>query len=121
MSMTDNRFGHWRSWSLAAVVVAGCLFMMDAGCKVGPNFTPPTAPTAQRWAEAPTTQVSTESGVQAQWWKSFNDPELDRLVETAYGQNLTLQVAGLRVLEARALRGIEVGRFFPQMQQVNAS
>src|SRR5205814_9066462 len=99
----------------------GCPFRTGGRCKVGPSFTPPPAPGTQRWAEAPTTQVSTESGVQAQWWKSFNDPVLDKLVETAYGQNLTLQVAGLRVLEARAVRGIEVGQFFPQMQQVNGS
>jgi NodT family efflux transporter outer membrane factor (OMF) lipoprotein len=88
---------------------------------VGPDFHRPTAPVAKQWAEAPTTQVSTTQPAPAEWWKGFNDPVLDKLVTTAYGQNLSLQVAGLRVLESRALRGIEVGRFFPQVQQLNAS
>jgi NodT family efflux transporter outer membrane factor (OMF) lipoprotein len=117
MSMIVHGNGLFGRRSFALV----CCVCMFAGCKVGPNYTPPPAPTAPRWADAPTTQVSTDSTVQAQWWKSFNDPVLDRLVEMAYGQNLPLQIAGLRVLEARAIRGIEVGRFFPQMQSLNAS
>ena len=36
-------------------------------------------------------------------------------------QNLSLRAAGLRVIEARAARGITVGRFFPQTQQVVGS
>ena len=95
--------------------------LLMPGCKVGPNYTRPPVPTTQKYAEAPTTQVSTGTEQKAQWWKSFNDPVLDKLVDIAYGQNLTLQVAGLRVLEARAQRGIEVGRFFPQVQSVDAS
>jgi NodT family efflux transporter outer membrane factor (OMF) lipoprotein len=94
--------------------------LLIPGCKVGPNYSRPPVPTTQHYAEAPTTQISTASEEKAQWWKSFNDPVLDKLVDIAYGQNLTLQVAGLRVLEARAIRGIEVGRFFPQMQALNA-
>jgi len=101
-------------------VVAGCLLVI-AGCKVGPDFKRPPAPTTQSYHEAPTTQISTDSNQKAEWWKSFNDPVLDHLVDLAYGQNLTLQVAGLRVLEARAVRGIAVGEFFPQMQAIDAS
>ena len=111
-----------RSEPIAArrLLLAGCL-LLATGCMIGPNYTRPTTPIARQLVEAPTTQVSTESSVQAQWWKTFNDPVLDKLVERAYGQNLTLQVAGLRVLEARAQRGIAVGQFFPQVQQVNGS
>ena len=96
-----------------------CVVM--TGCMVGPNFKRPPVQTGQQYKGPATTQVSTDSTVQADWWKSFNDPALDKLVETAYSQNLTLQVAGLRVLEARARRGIDVGNFFPQLQQVNGS
>ena len=100
--------------------------MLACGCKVGPNFKTPDAPLAEHWNPPPTTQATTQistdsAATQQQWWKSFNDPVLDKLVETAYGQNLTLQIAGLRVLEARAIRGIAVGEFFPQVQNVNAA
>jgi outer membrane protein TolC len=53
------------------------------GCMVGPNFKKPDAPIAQHWIEAPTTQISTDTSVQANWWKAFNDPVLDKLVEMA--------------------------------------
>jgi NodT family efflux transporter outer membrane factor (OMF) lipoprotein len=46
----------------------------------------------------------------------FNDPTLDSLVQLAYHQNLPLQIAGLRILEARALLGIAVGNRYPQLQ-----
>jgi NodT family efflux transporter outer membrane factor (OMF) lipoprotein len=55
-----------------------------------------------------------------EWWKVFNDPVLDSLVEMAYAQNLTLRAAGVRVLEARESRAIAIGSFFPQLQQAQA-
>jgi NodT family efflux transporter outer membrane factor (OMF) lipoprotein len=56
-----------------------------------------------------------------EWWLVFRDPTLNRLVEMAYAQNLTLMAAGARVIEARALLGEAIGEFYPQMQQVNGS
>lgn len=54
----------------------------------------------------------------SQWWKVFYDPVLDRLVQTAYEQNLSLQIAGLRVLAARAQLGIAAGNLYPQNQEM---
>jgi NodT family efflux transporter outer membrane factor (OMF) lipoprotein len=48
----------------------------------------------------------------------FNDPVLDELIQTAYEQNLSLQIAGLRVLQARAQLGIVTGDVYPQLQQM---
>jgi NodT family efflux transporter outer membrane factor (OMF) lipoprotein len=53
----------------------------------------------------------------SQWWTGFNDPILNQLVESAYQQNLPLQIAGLRILEARAELGIAIGFQYPQQQQ----
>jgi len=55
------------------------------------------------------------------WWTVFNDPVLSDLIQLAYQQNLTLQTAGVRVLEARARLGIAIGEFYPQKQLVGAS
>jgi NodT family efflux transporter outer membrane factor (OMF) lipoprotein len=52
------------------------------------------------------------------WWHAFNDPALDRIIEQAYTRNLSLKIAGLRVLEARAQLGISVGMLFPQDQRL---
>ena len=48
-------------------------------------------------------------------------PTLDRLVEIAYAENLTLMAAGARVIEARATLGEAVGDFYPQTQQLNGT
>lgn len=53
---------------------------------------------------------------QPQWWRVFNDPILNQLVETAWQQNNSLEIAGLRVLESRAQLGIALGRKYPQSQ-----
>ena len=54
-------------------------------------------------------------------WRTFNDPVLDLLVEEAYAQNLPLQIAGIRVLEAQARRGVAIGSLFPQLQEGSGS
>ena len=50
------------------------------------------------------------------WWRTFHDPVLNRLVETAYARNLSLQIAGVRILEARAALNATIGNLFPQQQ-----
>jgi NodT family efflux transporter outer membrane factor (OMF) lipoprotein len=53
------------------------------------------------------------------WWRVFDDPVLDNLVEKAYQQNLSLQIAGIRIYEARAQLGIAVGNLYPQQQSAS--
>ena len=55
------------------------------------------------------------------WWKSFHDPTLNQLIHIAYDQNLTPLSAGTRVLQARAVLGIAIGSFYPQVQQGTGS
>jgi NodT family efflux transporter outer membrane factor (OMF) lipoprotein len=94
------------------------LFIL-AGCKtVGPDFEKPEAPVADNWLEAQDERVDTSSATYQDWWEVFNDPALSSLIDTAYQQNLSLQVAGLRVMEARAQLGIATGLKYPQSQSV---
>lgn len=44
--------------------------------------------------------------VDAAWWRTFKDPELDSLISRAVESNLVLRVAEARVREARAHRGV---------------
>jgi NodT family efflux transporter outer membrane factor (OMF) lipoprotein len=90
-------------------------------CAVGPNFISPAAPITDKFLGA--NDRSLKSGRQdyRDWWKVFRDPTLDRLVQTAYDQNLTLLSAGTRVLQARAALGIAIGSFYPQVQQGTGS
>jgi NodT family efflux transporter outer membrane factor (OMF) lipoprotein len=92
-----------------------------AGCTVGPDFQRPKASVSAGWQETTDPRVSTGSATYRGWWKAFNDPALDRLVERAYRENLTLRQAGVRVLQARAQLGVTVGEIFPQTQQAIGS
>lgn len=88
------------------------------GFKVGPNYARPAAPVADSWIEAESQQVRFDRPRDVYWWTVLNDPNLNALIEAAYEQNLTLRTAGMRVLEARALRAIAQGQMFPQLQQM---
>jgi NodT family efflux transporter outer membrane factor (OMF) lipoprotein len=91
------------------------------GFKVGPNYHKPPAPLAPDWIDASDKRLKRGPANLSQWWKVFNDPVLDRLICTAYQQNLTLREAGFRVLQARAQLGIAVGTIFPQTQSMTGS
>ena len=92
-----------------------------AGCMIGPNYQRPKVSVSPSWGETGDQRVSTESTTYRDWWRAFNDPILDRLVARAYRDSLTLQQAGVRVLQARAQLGIAVGEVFPQTQQAIGS
>jgi NodT family efflux transporter outer membrane factor (OMF) lipoprotein len=86
------------------------------GCAVGPKFVRPAAPLEAAWHAPDTAQVLTPALADTAWWRTFNDPTLDSLVAIAYRQNLPLQVAGVRIYEARARLGIATGQKYPQVQ-----
>ena len=87
-----------------------------AGCAVGPDYHPPKTQAPANWSEA---QLggATNSAVQiVEWWKTFNDPELNSLVERAVAANYDLRIAEGRLHEARALRS---GAFFDLGPTIN--
>jgi NodT family efflux transporter outer membrane factor (OMF) lipoprotein len=95
------------------------VLLLATGCaQVGPNFVKPEAKVMPDWLEADSyKQVSTKPDDYRNWWRSFNDPVLDTLIQNAYQENLPLRIAGVRVLEARAQVGVAVGQLYPQSQQ----
>lgn len=95
--------------------------LLISGCMVGPSFSKPVTPTPEAWLENAEESVSTESSDQREWWKTFGDPALERLIEKAYADNQALEIAGLRVYEARAQLGFAVGTLYPQAFSVRAS
>jgi NodT family efflux transporter outer membrane factor (OMF) lipoprotein len=85
-----------------------------AGCMVGPNFTAPTTDVAGHYQNAANLQTGPVDD--AIWWQNFRDPTLNNLIQTGYENNLSLQVAGARVLQARAQLAAAVGELYPQQQ-----
>jgi len=97
------------------------IIFLHCGCAVGPDFTRPPVNVSQTWLDASDERVKTEAAEYRNWWQSFNDPVLNGLIDRAYRENLSLRIAGVRVLEARAQLGIAVGGFYPQTQQAFGS
>ncbi len=105
----------WLGWGCAALAPLAL-----AGCMVGPDYVPPAAPVAANWLQSRDPAVRMDRQDEKNWWSVYHDPVLDRLVQTAYDQNLSLMSAGTRVLAARAQLGIAAGEFYPQTQQLGA-
>jgi len=97
------------------------LFLSLGGCSaLGPNFEPPENQLPGQWDQAVSGNFKEQGQEQnIQWWKQFNDQVLDRLIQLAYEQNLSLRTAGLRILEARARLGLVEGSLYPQVQEMN--
>lgn len=118
----------WLCCLLTFANLPGCCYVPGGRCtdwwrnglKVGPNYCRPAAPVADHWIDYANPRVKSEEDNLSQWWTVFNDSTLNTLIETAYSQNLTLRVAGARILEARAQLGIAVGNLFPQSQSAFA-
>ena len=93
-------------------LVAVCLLTSGCGGLRAPvanpevEFAPePAAPAAMETLATPT----------ADWWTSFRDPALDRVVERALAGNLTLREAAARLAQAAADAGIARSTLYPQV------
>jgi NodT family efflux transporter outer membrane factor (OMF) lipoprotein len=75
-----------------------------SGCALGPDFTTPDAELNDEWMAAEEPVFTGEPADPREWWKVFNDPVLDDLVDRLLSENLTLQQAALRMYQARARR-----------------
>jgi multidrug efflux system outer membrane protein len=105
----------------SSVIVLAVLLI--AGCHVGPNYKRPAldVPGGYRQTLAPAVTVdvastSSNSSIADQKWPSvFDDPTLQRLIETALANNLDLRIAAKRVLEAQAQVGIARSQQLPSV------
>ncbi|HFD81590.1 MAG TPA: efflux transporter outer membrane subunit [Gammaproteobacteria bacterium] len=98
------------------------LALLGSACTtVGPDFETPEAPLPKQWKKGGAEAARAPAPATERWWTLFRDPVLDRLVAIARDQNLDLQIAGLRVLEARAQLGIVTGSLYPQLQTVSGN
>ena len=105
------------STNLRYVAIPGLLLSLTACTTLGPDFETPVADVEEQWLEKDNQTLQTDEEVNSEWWKLFDDPVLDELIQQAYQQNLPLQIAGLRILEARAQLGIAIGNQYPQLQE----
>ena len=85
-------------------LVAMVSAVLLAACAVGPDYHRPQVATPDQFVGIDATQVSTQD-VERDFWKQFNDEQLNELIERALVANHDIRIATSRLREARALRG----------------
>ncbi len=114
-AMSPMRVEPWRAcrgWFLAPVAVACCI----SACSLAPKQTPPTLEAVE---ELPAGFAGSEAAgphEPLQWWKSFADPALDRVIAAALASNFDLAEAVARVDQARERERIAKASAFPFLQ-----
>jgi NodT family efflux transporter outer membrane factor (OMF) lipoprotein len=98
------------------------------GCAMGPNFKKPEAPQADQYAPAPlspaTASATNIQGGEPQrflsgqdipfdWWKAFDCPALNTLVETALRRNDSITAAWAAVRQAQEFVYAQQGNYYP--------
>ncbi len=100
-----------------------------AGCAVGPNFKKPAPPPVAGYATSPltmTSSVTNLAGGQAQrfvsgqdisfdWWKTFQCPALDKLVDEALRRNASITAAWAALRQAQELVYAQKGSYYPSV------
>ena len=84
-------------------IFAGTLAATIAGCRVGPNYTRPSAPMAPAFKESVPDNFKSEEGwktaqpadaqLKGDWWTLFDDPQLNSLEAQIDPANQTLKQA----------------------------
>ncbi|MBA2079199.1 efflux transporter outer membrane subunit [Rhodanobacter sp. PCA2] len=104
--MADPATGPFRRWRTTLLATAVAL----AGCSVAmPRLEPPIP---AQWQHAMAAQAATPTDLHS-WWRAFDDPALDALVDQALERNLDVAQAVERLRAARTLQRREGTRYLP--------
>jgi NodT family efflux transporter outer membrane factor (OMF) lipoprotein len=116
---------HFNRLKTGALATLGLFTFAGVGCNVGIDYkTPPTTAPANFGEIYSSTQPSTQPSTLpttkpiadlGHYWKSFNDPELDKLIDRAVKNNNTFLQAQASVRQARAQLGVDIGTVLPSL------
>jgi multidrug efflux system outer membrane protein len=108
------------SLGLRTLALAGTLLL--AACNLGPHYVRPDIPGPVAWTpvvaeSAPSSQPTPadKGWPDAQWWRAFGSPELNRLIDQAQSANDDLKAAVARVEQSDAQVRIAGAPLFPSL------
>jgi outer membrane protein, multidrug efflux system len=78
--------------------------LLLAACAVGPDYRRPEVATSDQFVGVNGANFS-PAEVEREFWKAFNDQQLNEMIERALAANHDIRIATARLREARALRG----------------
>jgi multidrug efflux system outer membrane protein len=85
-------------------IIIAATALLSSGCAVGPDYVPPEILTPESFSGAAEVSSACPSDKPARvdWWASFNDPELQKLINAAVAENRSIDQAVARLNEVRA-------------------
>jgi outer membrane protein, multidrug efflux system len=75
--------------------------LLTSGCAVGPHYKSPQPATVKY--HSVDANLETEAPFDSRWWKQFEDPVLDSLVDRTLTSNNSIRIARARLAESRAV------------------
>jgi NodT family efflux transporter outer membrane factor (OMF) lipoprotein len=93
------------------------LIVALAGCAVGPDYIPETAPVSPNFKELKGWKVATPSDAlpRGDWWASYRDPKLDFLIKQVEISNQTVAAQAAAYEQARAVIREAQAMLFPTL------
>ncbi len=107
------RLSFWVTILLTVLLFAG-------GCRVGPDYVRPDFQGPDQWHQQAVHGLAEGSADLQTWWKVFNDPTLEKLIQQGGIENLDLKIALARITESRALLGVATGEKWPNVDAAGA-
>jgi outer membrane protein, multidrug efflux system len=84
-------------------------------CTVGIDYVAPKPDLPKQWHNNTKKSQTLDAKALANWWMTFNDPQLSQLIAQSIHGNFDLNLALARINEARARRGIAKADFYPKI------
>lgn len=91
------------------------LIFAFSGCTLGPKYQIPEVEIPCEWHNETPASVNCASPENVVWWESLGDPLLNELIVQAATQNLDLQIAAIRVIQARAEANAKKADLYPRI------
>lgn len=115
----------WMPDMKRTLILLCMIIILAGGCTLAPKYTRPASPVPADW---PDTDAYPETGVPGKapaaaelgWREFFTDKRLQKLIETALGNNRDLKIAALNVERARAMYGIQRAELLPPVHTVGS-
>ncbi len=94
-------------------MVTVCLSVLSACTNLESGLTEGSEAPTYDWTSDLIESVNIHEKPDAQWWRAFNDPLLDRIIDDAVTNNLDLALATERIVEARSIARLDLANFNP--------
>ena len=120
MNSGNHGYMHWKGAAMngrtmrqfARATGAVILTLVATSCTTGPDYTRPSMAVPASYKSVPGPEIN-QPNLSRQWWRLFNDAELNALAEEALAANQSVKAAMARVAQSRASARSVKSAFYP--------